>query len=283
MTQPPDPERITVLDGPTGTLLEAWGVPTDTPAWSAAALWDAPDAVRRAHRAYALAGATAHTAVTFRTRREALGARWREGVRRAVQLAREAVPRRHQVWGSVGPVADCYRPAETPAHTAEAHRELVCALAAEGVDGLLVETMACPREAEEATREAVVTGLPVYTSLTAGPDATLLTPEQVAEAGARCAELGARVVLVNCVGFHRIGPYVDALASAVPRFGVYANAGPKERWGDSHTDYGRAAAGWWARGATVVGACCGCGPRHIEEVVAASHRTHGLRKPVERD
>jgi homocysteine S-methyltransferase len=46
-----------VLDGPMGTALEAAGVPTPAPLWSAAALDAAPERVQDIHRSYVGAGA----------------------------------------------------------------------------------------------------------------------------------------------------------------------------------------------------------------------------------
>ena len=66
-----DPRPI-LLDGATGTELNRRGVSTDLPLWSAAALLDAPAALRQVHRDYLLAGAEIVTANTFRTHRRSL-------------------------------------------------------------------------------------------------------------------------------------------------------------------------------------------------------------------
>src|SRR5512135_280688 len=86
------PRVITILDGPTGTELAARGVPTPAPAWSAHAVDHAPDVLAAIHRSFAAAGATVHTAATFRTKRRQVGARWEHLARRAVAIARAAVP-----------------------------------------------------------------------------------------------------------------------------------------------------------------------------------------------
>src|SRR5512139_3194723 len=94
-------EVITILDGPMGSLLAARGIATPPPLWSAAALESAPAEVRRIHAEYAAAGATVHTANTFRTKRRQAGDAWRDLTRLAVRLAREAVPKTHLVAGSI--------------------------------------------------------------------------------------------------------------------------------------------------------------------------------------
>ena len=64
---------ITIVDGPMGTQLIERGVPTPAPLWSAWALLNRPEEGKRIHREYAAAGATVHTANTFRTKRRSMG------------------------------------------------------------------------------------------------------------------------------------------------------------------------------------------------------------------
>ena len=81
---------------------------------------------------------------------------------------------------------------------------------------------------------------------------------------------GVERLLVNCVSATRVEPYVAAVASTGVPFGVYANAGREEEglgWGASPESaaakYAELAMGWVHAGATVVGGCCGIGPRQI--------------------
>src|SRR5260221_10197622 len=104
---------MVILDGPIGTELAARGVAIPAPMWSARAIADAPAVLADIHRAYAAAGATVHTAATFRTTRRAAGEGWEALARRAVAITREAAPR-HRVAGSVAPLEDCYRPDLSP-------------------------------------------------------------------------------------------------------------------------------------------------------------------------
>ena len=64
--------QIVLLDGPVGTELTRLGIDTSLPKWSASAVFDAPAVLSKIHAAYADAGATLHTANTFRTQRRAL-------------------------------------------------------------------------------------------------------------------------------------------------------------------------------------------------------------------
>jgi S-methylmethionine-dependent homocysteine/selenocysteine methylase len=265
---------ITLLDGPVGTQLTARGVPTPAPAWSAWAVEHAPEVVSAIHRDYAAAGATVHTAATFRTRRRQVGGDWERLARRAVALARGAVPFGHRVAGSLAPLEDCYRPDLSPPDPRPEHRALARVLADAGVDLLLCETFPHVGEALVAVEEAVATGLPVWVAFTAGPAGELLTPEEVAAGAREAVRRGASAVLVNCTAAALTLPYVERLAEAGVPFGAYANAGtPEEGLGWSDTPdvacYAALASAWRDAGASVLGGCCGTGPAHVRALAAA--------------
>jgi S-methylmethionine-dependent homocysteine/selenocysteine methylase len=266
---------VIILDGPVGTELNARGIPTPLPGWSAHALESTPEAVSAVHRDYAAAGARVHTTNTFRTRPDVFGDRWCDMARLAVRLVREAVPADQRVAGSIAPLADCYRPdlspaTHDPARTRREHGELARLLADEGCDLLLCETFPCVVEASIALEEAVATGLETWVSWTPGPQADLLTPAQVAEAARGAVARGASGVLVNCLPVARTLPFVQALVEAVGTtgtlVGAYANAGRAEAVDGWHSDevepsrYARVAGEWQAAGASILGGCCGTGP-----------------------
>ena len=263
---------VTVLDGPMGTLLAAQGLPLPAPGWTAHAVRDAPDAVSAVHRAYAEAGATVHAAATFRTTPQGIGAEAASLTRRAVQLAREAVPAGHRIAGSLAPVHDCYRPDLSPGGAEDLHRTQAQWLADSGVDLLLVETFPHVDEALTATRAAVATGLPVWTALTPGFDGSLMTPGALAAGARRVADVGATIVLVNCLPALRAHAWTQALAATGLPWGIYANAGAPES-GLWHGQPGAAeryadlAQSWRRQGASVLGGCCGTGPDHIRAVI----------------
>jgi S-methylmethionine-dependent homocysteine/selenocysteine methylase len=216
---------VTILDGPVGTELLARGVATPLPRWSAAAIDDAPGVLAAIHADYAAAGATVHTADTFRTRRRQVGADWERLARAAVHIARASVPAHHRVAGSLAPLEDCYHPEQSPPEPRGEHRELAEVLADAGVDLLLCETFPHVGEGLVAVEEAVRTGVETWASFTGGPDADLLTPAALADAARAAADRGAAVVLVNCVPAARTRSYVKELARAGVPFGAYANAG----------------------------------------------------------
>ncbi len=249
-----------------GTALEARGLVLPPPLWSAAALRDHPDAVAAVHRSYAAAGATVHTAATFRTTRRAAGADWRPLVHTAVALAREALPEGARLAGSIAPLEDCWRPelAPPPRVAAREHAALAGALVDEGCDLLLCETFACVAEGLAAVRAAVATGRPTWASFTPGYRGDLLSPAALAAGARAAAEAGAAAVLVNCLparSAHRwLGPLRAAVAELGVPVGIYANAGaPGDGlgWGQGAAAHARLAQGWHAAGATILGGCCG--------------------------
>jgi S-methylmethionine-dependent homocysteine/selenocysteine methylase len=273
---------VILLDGPIGTELDARGVDTSLPLWSARALMEAPEVVRAIHRDYAEAGATVHTANTFRTRERTVGADWERLARRAVALAREAVPADHEVAGSLAPLEDCYQPDRSPPAPRDEHRALAEVLADAGCDRILCETFPHVGEAVIAVEEALRTGLPAWVALTAGPSADLLSPEEIAEGGRRAVDAGASAVLVNCVPAVDTLRFVEALAAAelgVP-IGAYANAGSVDDRIGWRSDaemgparYASLAVTWWEAGATILGSCCGTGPAHIRALAGAVGRS----------
>lgn len=284
--------EVELLDGPMGTELERLGYPTRLPLWSALANEEAAELVREVHRAYAAAGATIHTANTFRTQPRLLGSRFKRLTKRAVALAFEALDQDHQdhqssqssreatqerlgkrarVAGSLAPIEDCYRPDLSPGRGAlKEHREMASALAAAGVDLILCETFPHIEEGLAALEAALETELPVYLSFSPGPSDDLLSPDEIARGAERAFALGASAVLVNCLSARGARPYIEALSSAGGRFGVYANAGIVEHEVGFSPDrsftpeeYADLAEEFRALGASIFGACCGMGPAHI--------------------
>lgn len=266
-----------LLDGPIGTLLADRGVPTPLPGWSVHAIRGAPEVLAALHREYADAGAVVHTANTFRTRPSTAGSEWATLAAEAVAICRSAVPADHRVAGCIAPLEDCYRPDLSPPDPGPHHAQLARVLADAGCDLLLCETFPHPSEALAAVRAAVGTGLQTWLSLTAGPQADLMSPETMARTARAAVGEGASAVLVNCVAASRTLPYVHALAAALPDHpvGAYANAGhPDECIGwtagpPGPERYAELALKWRDVGATLIGGCCGTGPAHIRAIRAA--------------
>lgn len=278
-----------LLDGATGTELERRGRPCGLPLWSTRALIDDPELVFAVHADYADAGADLLTANTFRTQRRTLeradsGLDARRLTAQAVALARRAARgsgREVFVLGSAPTLEDCYRPDRVPPRDAldREHAEHASHLAEAGVDAIAVETMNSVREAQAAVRAARATGLPVLASFIAGADAKLLSGEALLDGVRAVAPLGPDAVLVNCLPPSRVAACLEVLRGEIARFGVYANLGEPVDHGDAGRSepcppdaYARCAADWLARGASIVGGCCGTTPLHIRALRAELDR-----------
>lgn len=275
-----------VLDGATGTELEALGIRATLPLWSAHALLEAPQAVLQVHRAYVAAGADLLTANTFRTQRRTLargghGERARSLTAFAVELAHRAlvdVEREVAVLGSAPPLEDCYRPDLVPDDEALAreHGEHAANLVAAGVDAILAETHHTVREAVAAVRAARNAGAEVLVSFVCDEAARLLSGESLATALDAVAEFKPRAVGVNCLAPDAATACLPVLRGAGGPFFVYANLGAPDAEGrfvvagDATPEgFAEHAWAWCAAGARCVGGCCGTTADHIELVAAA--------------
>lgn len=267
---------ITVLDGPLGTELNRRGVATDLPRWSADAIETAPEVIAAIHADYSAAGATVHTANTFRTKRRTLGDAWRDLTFRAVQLLKQSVPPDHRIAGSIAPLEDCYRPDLSPGDAAiDEHCELADALVDAGANLLLCETFPNGDEAIAAVKAATRTSVETWLALTAGPDGTLMTVKQMVDIARQAVDHGAAAVLVNCTPAPKTLSFVQALEQAslgVP-IGAYANAGSVDEqigWTSAPEPgaktYANLAKTWIDSGATLIGSCCGTTPAHVHAI-----------------
>lgn len=275
-------EGVVLLDGATGTELSRRGADTTLPLWSARPLVEARDLLVEVHRDFLRAGCQVLTACTFRTHERSLAkGGWSgraDGLNRAaVEAAREAIElegeRGIRVAGSLSPLEDCYRPELVPSdrELAVEHRAQARSLAAAGCDLLLVETMNSRCEAEAALSAAMATGLPCWCSFVSDGRGRLLSGESLAEVAAAARELGAAVVLVNCLPVVDLLADVRVLAGAVSGpIGAYGNIGHAHDVDGWRADLMLAPESLAqhlldcrAAGAQVLGGCCGTEPRHL--------------------
>src|SRR3954469_22931486 len=215
-----------VLDGATGTELGRRGVDTRTGLFSAEALLspEGVRALRELHAEYVRAGAQVITANTFRTNPRKAGARWRELTALAVRVAKESGA---VVAGSMAPVEDCYRPQLRPSADValREHQQLASALAEDGCDLLLVETVVAADEGLAAVRAAVATGLPVWVAAMAMPDGNMRSGDDLGRFFLDAKAAGAAAALINCVPAQGVDVgLAAATASGLPA-GAYAHMG----------------------------------------------------------
>ncbi len=285
------PHPYLVTDGATGTELAARGIDMSTPLWSARALLEAPQTLRRIHREYFEAGAQAITANTFRTHarslsKAGLGEEAGTMTRLAVKIAREARDEMNAnalVFGSVAPLEDCYQPELAPAKDVceREHRRMIEHLLDAGVDLILMETMGTLREIIAAARaaEALAAGRWMLSMMTrsAGPPGVLISGEPLADA--LPALEGAAAVGVNCIAAPVAEDHVRLLRRLLPheqRIMVYANTGRLDErglWTDTDAvdpaRYAEYAMRWRDAGASIIGGCCGTSPETIRAVAQA--------------
>jgi homocysteine S-methyltransferase len=291
--------EVVVIDGGTGTQLQAEGVPMDDDAWSGRASLDHAEVVQSVHEAYVRAGADVIIANTFAAGRAALGpaglgARVAEANQNAVRAAlraREAAAGRPvAVAGSMSsfcPTAMHGRGAGGPPGGAAAEdprfpglqdfREQATLLADAGVDLIALELMEAPGYGRAAIEAATETGLPVWLGIapvrlddgTLGTDPELGSGDSFEDLVKILADPGLAAVNV----MHAKPDVVPDAISVIRRhfagpIGVYAESGDwaAPNWvfnGLSPEEYLAEAVSWVDRGAQIIGGCCGVGPGHI--------------------
>ena len=285
-----------ILDGGTGTLIQALGAPMDGETWCADANLTHPDVVRRAHSEYLAAGAEVLIANTYATSpllfnhlgRDADVARIDAA---AVALAREAGGGAVAVAGSFSvmrpgiPGSDrshlMRRWSESDARRLFADK--AAGLVAAGADVIAMEMMRDGDYSVWATEAAVATGLPVWVGIAVEEDDN----GRLIGFGRPSWELDSFIDrLLGCapamVSVMHTSPPVTTRALAVVRshwrgsLGAYAESGyfamPDWQFVDiiPEGEYVDMARQWdEAFDLALIGGCCGIGPSHIAALRAA--------------
>lgn len=293
-------QALIILDGGMGRELQRRGAPFRQPEWSALALTDAPDAVVAVHAAYIEAGAevitsNSYAAVPFHIGEQRFAAEGQALADTAGKLARAAADaneRTVRVAGSLPPLFGSYRPdLFTAVRVDEVLTPLLQGLAPH-VDLWLAETQSAIEEVRAIQARLPQDGKPFWVSFTLQDEDTDDTPrlrsgETVSDAAHAVATLGVQTLLFNCSQPEVIGAAIDTAKAVFEALGVdiaigaYANAfppQPKDATANDGLDelredldppgYLRWAQDWRARGASLLGGCCGIGPEHIAQLKA---------------
>ncbi len=288
-----------VLDGATGTEIERLGGPLRAPLWSAQALLDDPALVQRIHRDYLAAGAQVLTTNSFRTHARnlaaaGLGERAAELTTLAVSLARAArddFTREHpdgehvRIAGAVSPLADCFRPEDSPGSRAGPEHRAICEqLVDAGADLLLIETMSRVDEARAAVAAALGLGRPIWLAVVARADGRLLAGEALTDLVAALAGLELQALLLNCTELGHLPAALPALLAAADHrpelwLGADPHTGrhdPTTGWSTHATEpeqFAEQLAAWSARAPRLglLGGCCGSTPARIAALVQRLH------------
>ncbi|MFC0861067.1 homocysteine S-methyltransferase [Sphaerimonospora cavernae] len=280
------PGSPVVLDGGLATRLEALGCDLDDELWSAKLLVEEPDVIRRAHLDYFRAGADVATTASYQAsipgfvRRGLTPREARDLIRLSVTLAVQARDKHGAglVAASVGPYGAFL--ADGAEYTgdydldedglAEWHRERFEILATAGADLLACETIPSLTEARALARLLCETpGVRAWVSFSCRDGRHISDGTPFTECAAVFAGLPQVVAVgVNCTT-PRFIPDLIAEGATI----VYPNSGEtwdaaRRRWLGltDPVEYGEAAAGWHALGATHVGGCCRTTPEHIRRI-----------------
>lgn len=277
-----------LADGAMGTLLHAYGVSLDR--CLDEVNLSQPKLVLRIHSEYLAAGAQLIETNTFGANRvklaeHDLASKTTEINAAAARLARQAVTHARQpafVAGSIGPLGKGLAPFGPLSHAAaqQAFEEQIAALAAGGVDLLLLETFGDLTEISLAVRaaQAVASHLPIVAQMTFVEERRTLAGHSPLDVANALCELGVAVIGVNCsAGPALVLRVARRLQAACPGLPVSAqpNAGFPSRQGGRlmypsspayFADFARQAA---AAGIKLIGGCCGTTPDHIAAMAAA--------------
>lgn len=264
---------VLVIDGAMGTMLQRAGIPGDQCAEQLNVT--APEIVAGIHHDYVLAGADCVTTNSFGGNRAKLAGhgladRLEELNRAAVRLAKRSGAQ--HVLADVGPTGLVLEPLGHARfdEVFEVFAEQVRALAAEGPDAILIETMTDIAEARCAVLAArAACDLPVFVTVSFDASGRMDLSGTGPEAAAVVLEAaGAAAVGMNCgLGPEQLAPLAERMLAVTPLpVIVQPNAG-LPRLVDGATvfpgtpdEMGRAAAHLVELGVQLVGSCCGSTP-----------------------
>ncbi|MBQ3451002.1 MAG: homocysteine S-methyltransferase family protein, partial [Selenomonadaceae bacterium] len=269
---------IEIFDGAMGTMLQAGGLKAG--ACPELMNVDAPEVVKKIHRAYIDAGATIIETNTFgasslKLAHYNLSDRVRELNSAAVKIAKAAG--NVKVAGSIGPTGKFIAPlGDLEFDDAyKIFREQAEALAEAGADFLIIETCIDIQEMRAALLAAKdICNLPIICQLSYSEDGRTVTGTDPQSAAVILEAMGAAIIGVNCsLGPEQLVPVVKTLAqnchvpvSVQPNAGMpYLEGGVTKFPMDAKT-FGAWGAKLVAAGATYLGGCCGTTPAHIREL-----------------
>jgi homocysteine S-methyltransferase len=278
-------KNYTLLDGGLATALEDLGNTFTSELWTGELLKSAPDQIREAHAAFVKAGAEIIITSTYQVSFPGCLAKgWThqevvDALKNSIQLARDA--HSPKVAASIGPygayLADGseYRGNydATEAELREFHQERLEILLACKPDYLAIETIPEIREARVLLQllKDLDNTIPVWIAFSCRDDLRLSSGEYFKDAARVSKELGADYIGINCTSPELVTSLLESAKEYGP-FVVYPNAGrtwneklkrlegSAVKLSDEHIQQ------WADCGATIIGGCCGIGPKEIAQV-----------------
>ncbi len=272
---------VLIADGATGTMLQVAGLP----AGESPERWNLknPEVIMDLHRSYVDAGADLILTNTFggsrvRLRRASLAEQTVEINRAAARWARQVAGDQVFVLGDLGPTGEMLAPLGTLTYedAVAVFAEQAGALAAGGVDAILIETMSDLNEAKAAVEGAKqATDLPVLVTMsfdTKGRTMMGVKPEQAAETlwaldpaaiGANCG----RTLSETLEAIRAMRAAVsDATLMAKPNAGLPHTEDGELVYDVTPEVMANYALKFAALGVKIFGGCCGSTPAHIRAV-----------------
>jgi 5-methyltetrahydrofolate--homocysteine methyltransferase len=285
----------TICDGAWGTEFQKLGAALGacTDEWNLTH----PEFVEQVARSYVQAGSRVILTNTFRANSISLAPyglqdRCEEINRAGVRHSLKAAGNSALVFASIGPSGKLLlTKAVTATQLKAAFSQQAKALASEGADAILIETLTDLAEARIAAAAALETGLPVIVSFVfdsgKNRDRTImgLTPEQVATT---MTSDGVHAIGANCgVGIRDFVPVCKRLAAATNRpIWIKPNAGLPEmvegvaNYKTTPAEFAESVPALVEAGATFLGGCCGTTPDFIREIVQLLALKKSQRKTV---
>ncbi|MDK4742432.1 homocysteine S-methyltransferase family protein [Rhizobium sp. CNPSo 3464] len=297
--------KLSILDGGMSRELLRLGAELKQPEWSALALINSPDIVRKVHEEFIAAGSdvvttNSYALVPFHIGEERFQKNGASLMRLSGQLAREAADavsnREILVAGSLPPIFGSYEPQNFDPSRVQTYLKVLVENLAPYVDVWLGETLSLIAEGEAVRTAVAATGKPFWISFTLaddeaqvkGSEPKLRSGERVEDAAIWAVSSGAKALLFNCSKPEVMQAAVETAArvfkdkGSALEIGVYANAFEGEQ-GDSAANeglhdtredmtsdtYSRFACSWAEAGATMIGGCCGIGAEHIHRLTRA--------------
>ena len=278
-------KNYTLLDGGLATALEDQGNTFTSELWTGELLKSAPDQIRNAHAAFVDAGAEIIITSTYQVSFPGCIAKgWThqevvDSLKNSIQLARDA--KAPKVAASIGPygayLADGseYRGNydATEEQIREFHKERLEILIACKPDYLAIETIPEIREARVLLQllKGMNNTIPVWIAFSCKDESHLCSGESFKDAAKVSKELGADYIGINCTSPELVTSLLESAKEYGP-FVVYPNAGrtwneklkrlegSSVKLSDQHIEE------WAESGATIIGGCCGIGPKEIAQV-----------------
>ncbi|HYJ06888.1 MAG TPA: homocysteine S-methyltransferase family protein [Chthoniobacterales bacterium] len=236
-----------------------------------------PERIRNIHEEYIAAGSRVITTNTFGANAVRLGRfgmekRVCEINRAAVAVAKGAAGGREIfIAGNVGPLGITADEADAGGiDRASCFREQITVLADGGVDVIFFETFTQLDEMEIALQaKNAVSDLPEICCFACGADGRLRCRTMLAEAFTRLRDMGAKIIGVNCLNDPRKMAELLQHVTVEGPLAVYPTAGnpmPKEgrlAYEVTPESFAADARDLVAKGARLIGGCCGTTPAHI--------------------